>query len=500
MIDIHNHSLPGMDDGAKNIEMSIAMLEESARQGVTEIVLTPHMNHPLDFEPINDLVKEKVIQLREELDKKGIPLKLYIGAECYIQKKQLNELEQLPIKTLNDSDYILVEFDRSIHYMEMDHALHELKLRGLKPILAHVEVYQCLRKDMNRIQQLREQGYVIQSNASNFIGKIDNERSRFVKRLIEAGWVDIIASDHHNMESRPQTMEVAKAWITKHYMLDEAIRLMDTNPKAIINNQEIISSTVLPKRRTRTKFRVIVPFVILLVLCSIVIYSLTDNKNGQPIGLEEADNQGDEQMEDTPSQLGEDISSGVEEEDANVSQENDGIDNSIESEEPNEALDDALESNMDASTTGENSDNQSKEDGSAKDNTADEQFVDDKTVEAEALIDDYMAYFEDLQSEYMQEVDSYMVKFKALADVESEERQEALANEYLNQLGSAENESDNRVYKALYDMQNDLEALSYPVDIVEDIRARYHETKSRVSDEHEAQLRIWYNKVTDKKD
>ncbi len=494
MIDIHNHSLPNMDDGARDTEMSIAMLEYSASQGVTEIVVTPHMNHPLNFEPIDQLAEDKVFQLQRELDKRDIPLRLYLGAECYIQQHQLKTISQLSFKTLNNTDYILVEFDRSIHFKEMDYALHELKLRGLKPILAHVEVYQCLREDYERIVQLRDQEYIIQCNASNLMSKEKNCRSQFAKQLIQEGLVDVIASDHHNMNSRPQMMGNAKEWLEKRKMPQEAERLMEVNPKAIIRNESITRIANKSKSKKGMNIPIIASLAILLILGSVVVYSMTGGKECQYTDSLTADNEGKEQVINESPSISGNHSQGLEEfeevphQDTDVAMESD---------------DAAKDITEDSIQNEDQAPEQADENVLSQDKTPikEEPSGDDKSeAEAEALIQDYMSYFETLEYDYKQLVETYMGKFRGLMDVEDTDYQESMAKEYLDQLGDAENESDNRVYKALYDMQNDLEALSYPVDIVEEIRTRYHETKNRVSQEHEAVLRKWYNKVHDTKE
>ena len=110
MIDIHSHILPGIDDGSKNMEMTIEMLKTAEKCGTQEIIATPH--YLLEYgEARIDEVKEYVKELNLVLIEKGINIKVYSGQEVYFTENIVNDYENGNIGTLNDSRYMLIEFD-----------------------------------------------------------------------------------------------------------------------------------------------------------------------------------------------------------------------------------------------------------------------------------------------------------------------------------------------------------------------------------------------------
>ena len=111
MIDFHNHILPNIDDGSKSFDMSIEMLSNASKQGITEVVNTVHYQHPkfetkrIDFYRINSLKDE----LQNELENRGISIKLHLGAEVFYFPNLL-EILDLPLVTIGKGKYMLIEF------------------------------------------------------------------------------------------------------------------------------------------------------------------------------------------------------------------------------------------------------------------------------------------------------------------------------------------------------------------------------------------------------
>ena len=85
MIDFHNHVIPKIDDGAKDLETSLNMLNHAAEQGITDVVNTVHYQHPKMFnKKVNfEKVKSEIYKLQRQLNKNQIPIKLHFGAEVF---------------------------------------------------------------------------------------------------------------------------------------------------------------------------------------------------------------------------------------------------------------------------------------------------------------------------------------------------------------------------------------------------------------------------------
>ena len=111
MIDFHNHVLPNVDDGSESLDMSLAMLEHAAEQGITDVVNTVHYQHPkVETEDISyDRIQKEVDRLQKELDKNGIQITLHSGAEVFFLPNLL-QIKDDPLSTFSHGKYMLIEF------------------------------------------------------------------------------------------------------------------------------------------------------------------------------------------------------------------------------------------------------------------------------------------------------------------------------------------------------------------------------------------------------
>ena len=208
MIDIHTHILPNVDDGAKSLDISLKLIEQEIKNGVNKIVLTPHMN-----EMMKD--KDDILKAYEMLKKEAPDgVELLLGAEIKYYDKMISDLNEGKLLTMNNSKYVLVEFD----YMNDEHildAIYELQIAGYKPIIAHIERYNYLTK--KDYVAIKETGTLVQVNASSI--NRSNYKKR-VKYLIKKGLVDFIASDCHNLEHRGVDFTDIKKAVMKYNKKD----------------------------------------------------------------------------------------------------------------------------------------------------------------------------------------------------------------------------------------------------------------------------------------
>ncbi|MDO4418704.1 MAG: hypothetical protein Q4C02_10565, partial [Eubacteriales bacterium] len=146
--DIHSHCLPGIDDGAKDWEMSLRMLQASWDSGVRTVIATPHYlpwrSHPLGADLVRDLCTEAEDRCRREL---GIRLRILPGEELYFHNSIVEDLREGRALTLAGTRTVLVEFSERVPWTELSAGLIQLCRSGYRPILAHAERYGCLRKE-----------------------------------------------------------------------------------------------------------------------------------------------------------------------------------------------------------------------------------------------------------------------------------------------------------------------------------------------------------------
>ncbi|MBE5750007.1 MAG: hypothetical protein E7346_03985 [Clostridiales bacterium] len=198
MIDIHAHILPEVDDGSRSMEESLALLKESSQQGISDVVLTPHYRG--NYLTERKELEEKFAALKEKAEQAGIPVRLYLGQEIYLDKDFKEFITTTETLDLNGSGYILVEFD---FYEDTDIADVVYELNGLgykKVIVAHFERY--FHADLSDARSVKDVGGYIQVNADSILGKEGRAIKKKVMALFENGLVDFVAGDvHHNREN-----------------------------------------------------------------------------------------------------------------------------------------------------------------------------------------------------------------------------------------------------------------------------------------------------------
>ena len=235
MIDFHSHILPCIDDGASSVEMSLDMLSDSYKQGITTVVATPHCYLMKDSNIKAFLYKrqesyDNLIKAIES-DDRDFP-KIKLGCELRIMK-EINDMSTLKDLCIEGTDYILVEMpfkDWDVNYYDF---LYEMILRGMKPIMAHIDRFWDHRKEFYNLYQL---DLIYQVNAESIV---KSPYKRYIPKLFEDGAFHIMGSDMHNMTTRPSLMKKAADAIIRVYGADRLDYLMK-NAENILENKNVI--------------------------------------------------------------------------------------------------------------------------------------------------------------------------------------------------------------------------------------------------------------------
>lgn len=243
MIDIHSHIVFDVDDGPKSREESKALLAESYRQGVRTIVSTSHRRKGM-FETPEEKIAENFLQVREIAKEVASDLVIAYGAEIYYTPDVLDKLGKKRIPTLNDSRYALIEFSMNTLYRDIHSALNKILMLGITPVIAHIERYDALENNEKRVRELIDMDCYTQVNSSHVLKpKLFGERYKFMKKrvqyFLERDLVHVVASDMHNLDSRPPYMQQAYDIIAKKYGAKKAKELFVDNPRKIIMDQLI---------------------------------------------------------------------------------------------------------------------------------------------------------------------------------------------------------------------------------------------------------------------
>ncbi len=229
LVDIHCHILPGVDDGAPDMETSRAMIRDAYEQGVRYIIATPHYR-PEMFEPSMKKVIRVYHELRDYAEEVGIGLRL--GCEYYRNEQMIRHLDKKLRPTMLGSRYVLTEFSTNDSFVTVRNYIYELITKGYRPIVAHVERYFCCQEP-ERILELKKLGAQIQINADSVLGYEGHTIKKFCAGLMKDNLVDFIGSDAHNLEDRKMNLGKCATYVRKKMGQDYAEEIFVDNPRWI---------------------------------------------------------------------------------------------------------------------------------------------------------------------------------------------------------------------------------------------------------------------------
>lgn len=228
MVDIHCHILPGIDDGAESLEMACAMAEMAIEDGITHVIGTPHASPDHEFSP--ELTKERRDELQARFEGK---LVLGTGCDFHLSFENLQDIRQKPERfTLNQESYLLVEFADFSIPPTLDQSLHELQLAGLRPIVTHPERNPLIRAQPERLFRWLRQGCYVQVTAQSLLGKFGRPAQEMAEEWLDVGAIHFLASDAHNVTSRPLRLKECFDYVAGLRGEDVARALLIANPMA----------------------------------------------------------------------------------------------------------------------------------------------------------------------------------------------------------------------------------------------------------------------------
>lgn len=233
LTDLHCHILPGVDDGAPDLPIALALLQCEYSAGVRTIILTPHYR-PGMFENTEEEVRSAYDVLRKASDERFPDLDLRLGCELHAHMDMVEGIKARPQFRMAGSDHVLVEFSAMDEQSYIRQRLYELRSNGFQPIVAHVERCKNAVKDMDFVHSLVEMGVKLQVNADSVLGKDGWGMKRVCRALMEEDLVHFIGSDAHDMKSRPPRLGECATWLKKKIGEDYARRILCENPREIL--------------------------------------------------------------------------------------------------------------------------------------------------------------------------------------------------------------------------------------------------------------------------
>lgn len=238
LIDIHSHILPGVDDGADNMEESMQMLRMAAEDGISQIILTPH-NKPGRRNVSYAGIVERIDRLRDGMEQEGLTISLYAGSELYYRSGLSEEIENGNAATMADSHYVLTEFSPSDDYDYIRKGIYSLLAAGYHPILAHVERYHNVCGRKSGVEELANMGCYIQVNAGSVMGNFGFAACQFTRKLLKQRLVSFVATDAHDTDRRTPYLSECAEYVGKKMGESYSQEIFCDNPMRVIKDEYI---------------------------------------------------------------------------------------------------------------------------------------------------------------------------------------------------------------------------------------------------------------------
>ncbi len=235
MIDLHSHILPGIDDGAPDLAVSLEMARAWVADGVHVVACTPHIL-PGMYHNTGPAIRSAVAELQAALDKEGIPLKLVTGSDAHVTPDMLAKLRSGEILSLADTRYLLVEPPHHVAPARLDEFFFSLLASGYVPILTHPERLSWIETHYNLVQTLFDRGVWMQITAGSLIGKFGRQPKYWAERMLDEGRVHILATDAHEMKRRIPELSRGRDAAAERVGIDEAEHMVVTRPEGVLAN------------------------------------------------------------------------------------------------------------------------------------------------------------------------------------------------------------------------------------------------------------------------
>jgi len=201
MIDLHSHILPGIDDGAPDLDASLALAAAAVADGTRRMVATPHVSGDYDY----DLgeIGRRTGELNAALARQELPLAVLPGAEIALARLAGLSDDDLRLLSLGGGGCVLVESPYSSSAPFLDETLFELQIRGFTPVLGHPERSPVFQGDLDRVRELVARGVLCSVTAGSLAGRFGSKARRISLELLAEGLVHSVDSDAHDTRGRP---------------------------------------------------------------------------------------------------------------------------------------------------------------------------------------------------------------------------------------------------------------------------------------------------------
>lgn len=215
--DFHSHLIPGIDDGAQEMEDSLKMIRRFKALGYDKLITTPHVMSDFYRNEPHTILKGRD-EVRKALKEAKIEMEFEAAAEYYLDEHFEQKIHSKELLTIGDN-YVLFELPFIAEPPNLASAVFEMQTNGYKPILAHPERYGFWYKDFDKYHEMKDKGVHLQLNILSLIGHYSPETQKIAERLIDEDLITFLGSDCHNV-GHQQLVEIARTKPYVHQLIE----------------------------------------------------------------------------------------------------------------------------------------------------------------------------------------------------------------------------------------------------------------------------------------
>ncbi|MCB9183314.1 MAG: capsular biosynthesis protein [Flavobacteriales bacterium] len=210
--DIHSHFIPGIDDGAQNLEQSMELLQAMHELGYRKVITTPHSMAD-GYRNTPEIILGGLEKLRAEVARQGLDMEVDAAAEYYLDHDLEKKVTDRTVLTFGDK-LLLFELPFISEPTILLNVVFAMQTNGYRPVLAHPERYGFWHNDFGKYERLKERGVLFQLNMVALTGAYGPKAKEIAERLIDAGAYELLGSDCHNMNH----VEAIRNSLTRPYL------------------------------------------------------------------------------------------------------------------------------------------------------------------------------------------------------------------------------------------------------------------------------------------
>ncbi|MGB0664071.1 MAG: tyrosine-protein phosphatase [Pontibacterium sp.] len=236
MIDLHSHLIPGIDDGAKDLDDALNLLRVAKEDGIKHITFTPHV-HPGRFDNVKSSIQPEFEAFKASVADAGIEMSMAMAGEVRLSAEILAMVAQDQIPFLGEWEgkkVMLLELPHSHVPPGSDKLVKWLIDRNILPMIAHPERNKDVVRDIAKIYPFIEMGCLLQVTSMSIAGRFGGPAEVRARELLQRGWVTVLATDAHNMDNRPPILSEGRAAAENLVGKAAADALVFDNPAKIV--------------------------------------------------------------------------------------------------------------------------------------------------------------------------------------------------------------------------------------------------------------------------